>query len=101
MKKIVPLVLLSLAFTFCSQEKKLLRQASNAVDRSDFDKANGYYDQIIQKNENSFFGNAGKGVVLSEFQGRHEQAIPYLEKALANSPPEKNKSILNGDLEFR
>src|SRR5688572_31790735 len=80
MKKIIPLVLCTMLLSFCSQEKKLLRQASNAVDRSDFDKAVGYYDQIIHKNENSFFGNAGKGIVLSEFMSRHEQAIPYLEK---------------------
>jgi outer membrane protein OmpA-like peptidoglycan-associated protein len=97
MKKIIPLVLFTLLFAFCSDEKKLLRKASNAVVQSDFDKAINYYDQVIQKNENSFFGNAGKGIVLSEFMERHEQAIPYLEKALKNSP-DKSKPIINRDL---
>jgi outer membrane protein OmpA-like peptidoglycan-associated protein/tetratricopeptide (TPR) repeat protein len=97
MKKTLPLLFLTILLSFCTDEKKLLRKASNAVDQSDFDKAIGYYDQIIQKNDKSFFGNAGKGIVLSEFQGRHEQAIPYLEKALQNSP-DKSKPIINADL---
>jgi outer membrane protein OmpA-like peptidoglycan-associated protein len=98
MKKTVPLVLLSLFLAFCSQEKKLLRKASSSVDNSEFDKAIGYYDQVIEKNDKSFFGYAGKGIVLSEYMGRHEQAIPFLEKALANSPPEKTKPIIHGNL---
>ena len=85
-------------FSFCSQEKKMLRKASTAVDQSEFDKALGYYDQILYKDEKSFFGNAGKGIVLSEYMSRHEQAIPYLEKALANSPPDKSKPIIHGNL---
>jgi outer membrane protein OmpA-like peptidoglycan-associated protein/tetratricopeptide (TPR) repeat protein len=97
MKKTLPLLCLTLLLSFCSEEKKLLRKASNAVDRSEFDKAITYYDQIIKKDDNSFYGNAGKGIVLSEFQAKHEQAIPYLEKALANSP-DKSKPILHGDL---
>src|SRR4051812_24149258 len=97
MKKIIPLVLLSLIFTYCSQEKKLLRHAANAVERSEFEKAVGYYDQVIQKDSSSFFGNAGKGVVLSEFMSRHEQAIPYLERALKNTP-DKTKPILHSNL---
>jgi outer membrane protein OmpA-like peptidoglycan-associated protein len=97
MKKTIPLVLFILLFAFCSQEKKLLRHAANSVERSDFDKAISYYDQVLQKDESSFFGNAGKGVVLSEFMGRHEQAIPYLEKALKNTP-DKTKPILNSNL---
>jgi outer membrane protein OmpA-like peptidoglycan-associated protein len=98
MKKTLPLVLLALTLSFCSEEKKLLRQASNAVDRSDFEQAISYYDKVIQKNDNSFFGHAGKGIVLSEYMARHEQAIPELEKALASSPPEKTKSIVHGNL---
>jgi outer membrane protein OmpA-like peptidoglycan-associated protein len=98
MKKTVPLILLSLLLSYCSQEKKLLRKASAAVDNSEFDKALGYYDQCIKNNDKSFFGYAGKGIVLSEYMGRHEQAIPFLEKALANSPPEKTKPILNDNL---
>jgi outer membrane protein OmpA-like peptidoglycan-associated protein len=98
MKKTVPLVLLSLMLSFCSQEKKCLRKASTAVDQSNFDKALTYYDEAIKKNEKSFFGYAGKGIVLSEYMGRHEQAIPYLEKALANAPTDKTKPIIHGNL---
>ncbi len=101
MKKIVPLIpiiIVILLMASCSQEKKLLRKASVAVDQSDFDKAIAQYDEILAKNDKSFFGNAGKGIVLSEYMSRHEQAIPYLEKALANSPPEKTKPILDGNL---
>lgn len=98
MRKIITLVLCALLFSFCSEEKKLLRKASTAVDQSNFDKAIVYYDLIIHKDENSYFGNAGKGIVLSEFMGRHEQAIPYLEKAIQNSPPEKSKPVVQGNL---
>jgi outer membrane protein OmpA-like peptidoglycan-associated protein/tetratricopeptide (TPR) repeat protein len=101
MKKIIPLIpiiIVILLMASCSQEKKLLRKASVAVDQSDFDKAIAQYDEILAKNDKSFFGNAGKGIVLSEYMSRHEQAIPYLEKALANSPPDKTKPILHGNL---
>jgi outer membrane protein OmpA-like peptidoglycan-associated protein/tetratricopeptide (TPR) repeat protein len=92
------LALICAALLFsCSAEKKILRKASNAVDRMEFDQALNEYDKLIQKDANSFYGNAGKGIVLSEFMARHEQAIPYLEKALTNSPP-KSKPIIHGDL---
>jgi outer membrane protein OmpA-like peptidoglycan-associated protein len=97
MKKTIPLVLLTVLLTCCSQEKKMLRQAANAVERSEFEKAVSYYDQILNKDSGSFFGNAGKGIVLSEFMGRHEAAIPYLERARRNTP-EKTKPILNSNL---
>lgn len=97
MKKIIPLISMAVLLSFCSEEKKLIRRAANSVERSDFDKAISYYDQVLQKNQNSFFGNAGKGVVLSEFMARHEQAIPYLETALKNTP-DKTKPILHSNL---
>src|SRR5207237_633883 len=76
----------ALLLASCSAERKTLRKASNAVDRMEYDEALAQYDKLVQKDHNSFYGNAGKGIVLSEFLARHEQAIPYLEKAVANSP---------------
>lgn len=87
----------TLVIVSCSQEKKLARKASNAVERSDFDLALSYYDQILAKDSNSYYANAGKGVVLSEYVGNHAAAIPYLEKALRKSP-EKTDRKLNYDL---
>lgn len=81
----------------CSQEKKLLRKAAGAVEQSDFEKAVTTYDQILNKDKDSYFGNAGKGIVLSEYMGKHEQAIPYLEKALEKGPT-KTKMKINYDL---
>lgn len=81
----------------CSQEKKLIRKASNAVERSDFDQAISYYDQALKRDSNSYFANAGKGIVLSEYIGRHDQAIPYLEKAVKKHP-EKTGMKINYDL---
>ena len=81
----------------CSEEKKLLRKASNAVNEYDFDKAITYYDKILAKDSNSFYGNAGKGIVLSERMGRYDQAIPYLERAVKKSPKETSMKI-NNDL---
>lgn len=97
MKSLVSLLFLILLFSACSQEKKSLRHAANAVERANYDKAIANYDEILKKNKNSFFGNAGKGIVLSEYMGRHEQAIPYLETALKNTP-EKTKPILQNNL---
>ncbi len=98
MKKLVPaLIIMSVIIVSCSQEKKLIRKASNSVERSEFEEALGYYDQILEKDSNSYYANAGKGVVLSEYIGRHEQAIPYLEKALRQHP-EKTGMKINYDL---
>ena len=96
MKKII-FFLGVLILASCSQEKKLLRKAAVAVEQSDFEKAMANYDQIINKNKDSYFGNAGKGIVLSEYMGQHEQAIPYLEKALQNGP-KKTAMKINYDL---
>lgn len=98
MKQLVPaLIIMSVIIASCSQEKKLIRKASNSVERSQFEEALGYYDQVLAKDSNSYFANAGKGVVLSEYIGRHDQAIPYLEKALRQHP-EKTGMKINYDL---
>ena len=81
----------------CSEEKKLIRKASNAVDVYDYDKAISYYDQVLAKDSNSYYANAGKGIVLSEYMGRHDKAIPYLEKAIKKSPSKTSMKI-NNDL---
>lgn len=89
MKKISPFFVSCVLFIMsCSHEKNLIRKASNAVERSDFDKAIGYYDQVLQRDSSSYYANAGKGIVLSEYVGKHGEAIPYLEKALKKSPQE-------------
>jgi outer membrane protein OmpA-like peptidoglycan-associated protein/tetratricopeptide (TPR) repeat protein len=86
----------SLGIISCSQEKILIRKASNAVDVYDYDKAISYYDQILAKDSNSFYANAGKGIVLSEYMGKYDKAIPYLEKASKN--PKKASMKINNDL---
>lgn len=96
MKKLIYFVGIVL-LAACSQEKKLLRKAATAVEQSDFEKAVKNYDELLKKNPDSYFGNAGKGIVLSEYMGKHEQAIPYLEKALEKSP-RKTQTKLNTDL---
>lgn len=100
MKKIILLLVTIspvLFITSCSQEKKLLRKASVAVDSYDYDKAIYYYDQVLVRDSNSFYGNAGKGIVLSEYMDKYDKAIPYLEKALKKSP-QKNLQKINTDL---
>jgi outer membrane protein OmpA-like peptidoglycan-associated protein len=97
MKNKFLVVFAALMFCYCSQDRKLLRKASNAVDRLEYDKAVSYYDQMISRDSGSFYGNAGKGIVLSEYLARHEQAIPYLERSLRNSP-KKSKPVIHGDL---
>ncbi len=99
MKKIIyiPIVLSTILIVSCSEEKKLIRKASNAVDVYDYDKAISYYDQVLAKDSNNFYANAGKGVVLSEYMGKYDKAIPYLERANKKSP-EKTSMKINNDL---
>jgi len=99
MKKIllISFGIYSLFVVSCSQEKKLIRQASNAVDVYDYDKAVTYYDQVLAKNPNSYYANAGKGIVLAEYIGKYDAAIPYLEKAIQKSPS-KTSFKINNDL---
>ncbi|MBL7912747.1 MAG: OmpA family protein [Bacteroidia bacterium] len=97
MKKIllIPIALSALIIVSCSEEKKLMRKASSAVEVYDYDKALSYYDQILTKDSNNFHANAGKGVVLSEYIGKYDKAIPYLEKALKKSPDKTSMKITN------
>ncbi|MCD6065814.1 MAG: hypothetical protein K0S33_640 [Bacteroidetes bacterium] len=98
MKNIItPIIISALILSSCSEEKRLVRKAANAIDQSDYDKALSYYDQALARDSNSFRANAGKGIVLSEFMGRYDKAIPYLEKALKKSPEETSVKI-NSDL---
>jgi outer membrane protein OmpA-like peptidoglycan-associated protein/tetratricopeptide (TPR) repeat protein len=100
MKKLILIIIIalsSLIFISCSHEKQLLRKASVAVDACNYARALDYYDQILLNDSSSFSGNAGKGVVLSEYMGHYDQAIPYLEKALAKSPA-KNVMKIDNDL---
>jgi len=100
MKKMIffSIIIMALLYCFsCSNEKKLLRKAAIAVDHTNYEEAVSHYDEILQKDKDSYFGNAGKGIVLSEYLEKHEQAIPYLEKALEKSPG-KTKMKLNYDL---
>lgn len=85
-----------MVFVSCSQEKMLIRKASNAVSVYDYDKAIYYYDQVLAKDSNSFYANAGKGIVLSEYMGKYDKAIPYLERA--NKNPQKASMKINNDL---
>ncbi|MBL7932257.1 MAG: OmpA family protein [Bacteroidia bacterium] len=97
MKHLIPTLIIGFVFLACSSEKRLLRKASNAVDVYDYKKALGYYDQILAKDSDNFYGNAGKGIVLSEYMARYEESIPYLEKA-AKKSPEKVTGKINNDL---
>lgn len=97
MRKIlfIPIALSALIIVSCSEEKKMMRKASSAVEVYDYDKAISYYDQILAKDSNNFHANAGKGVVLSEYVGKYDKAIPYLEKALKKSPDKTSMKITN------
>src|SRR6218665_3214494 len=86
MKKLLLLSSTVLLAASCSQEKRLLHKAEIATERMEYDQAIAYYDEVLQKNSNSYRANAGKGIVLSEFTEQYDKAIPYLSKALSESP---------------
>jgi outer membrane protein OmpA-like peptidoglycan-associated protein/tetratricopeptide (TPR) repeat protein len=98
MKKfIISCFLVSLASLLNSQEKRWIRKAAIAVDRCNYDEALSYYDKVLQKDTGSYYANAGKGVVLSEYMDKPAAAIPYLQRALRKSP-DKTKLKLTYDL---
>jgi outer membrane protein OmpA-like peptidoglycan-associated protein len=98
MKKfMISCFLVSVVSLLHSQEKKWIRKAAIAVDRCNFEEALTYYDKVLDKDTGSYYGNAGKGVVLSEYMEKHEEAIPYLQRALRKGP-DKTKMKLNYDL---
>jgi len=86
MKKLLILTPTFLLLLSCSQEKRLIHKAEVATERMEYDQAIAYYDEVLEKNSNSYRANAGKGMVLSEFTEQYDKAIPYLEKALSESP---------------
>lgn len=54
MKTALQLVCIILLLSGCSQEKKLLREAANAVERSNYEKAIANYDEILKKTATLF-----------------------------------------------
>ena len=69
-----------------SQEKKLLREADLATERMEYEQAIALYDEALVIDSNSYRANAGKGMLLARYMDRYKRAIPYLEKALKESP---------------
>jgi outer membrane protein OmpA-like peptidoglycan-associated protein len=64
------------------QELSYIRKAESAREKAEFEKAIEYYKKALEIKKPLPEANKGIGVVLGEYMGRYEEAIPYLEKAL-------------------
>ncbi|MBA3971918.1 MAG: tetratricopeptide repeat protein, partial [Bacteroidetes bacterium] len=76
----------------------MIRKAEVATDRMEYTKALAYYDQALEKDNNNYHANTGKGIILSEFMERYDMALPYLEKALSLSPKKDTLVKINYNL---
>ena len=98
MKKIIliPVVVFTmLMLPSYSQEKKLIREADLSTDRMEYEQAMAYYDEVLAMDSNSYRANAGKGMLLARYLDRYRRAIPYLEKALKESPKDTMTGLYN------
>lgn len=86
MKTTIISLLALLLLISCSETKRLIRKAEISTGQMHYQKALAYYDKVLEKDNDSYRANAGKGIVLSEFMEQHDNAIPYLEKALMFGP---------------
>ena len=91
--------LLVYLFIFCAtfsnaQVKKYIRKASKAIEKSNFERAREYFFKAYTIDKNNYKSNEGLGVVLAEFMGRYEEAIPYLEFARAHSPKDTSIDVI-------
>jgi outer membrane protein OmpA-like peptidoglycan-associated protein len=85
--RLIPLlVVLLLANRAKAQENKLLHEADLATSTMDYEEAIATYDKVLALDSNSYRANAGKGMLLSLYLDRYKRAIPYLERALNETP---------------
>jgi outer membrane protein OmpA-like peptidoglycan-associated protein len=79
------IILLFFTFTaavYGQKDQVYIQKAENAIIRTKYQKALQYYDKALAINSGSYTGNAGKGMLLGEYMGQYEEAIPYLEAAV-------------------
>lgn len=87
------------SFTFLvlgsqAQINSLLKKGSRAAGKNKLDKAYSYYMKAYELDKNNYKSNLGLGVTLSEYMGKHEEAIPYLEKAYLSSPKDTSIDLI-------
>ncbi len=80
------LFLLLLAFSINAQVLKYVKKGNRAVSKNKIENAHNYYAKAYQSDKTNYNANLGLGFVLSEYMGKSEQAIPYLETAYKKSP---------------
>ena len=79
--KLLFIFITSLFFVACSPLNKYIRKAGNQTSKGDLEKARTYYLKAYQLDSNSYRVNLGLGIILSEFMGKYEEALPYLKNA--------------------
>ena len=77
-----------------AQMKKYIRKASRAIEKSNFEGAREYFLKAYNLDKNNYKPNEGLGVVLAEFMGKYEEAIPYLETAYNKSSKDTSIDVV-------
>lgn len=86
MKSAIFFLFIFLVFISHAQVNSLLKKGARAAGKNKLDKAYTYYLKAYELDKNNYKSNLGLGITLSEYMGKHQEAIPYLEKAYLTSP---------------
>jgi len=81
MKKIIAIVFIFCVYTSIGQINSYLRKAARAVERNKLEKARTNFLKAYQIDKKNYEANLGVGFVLSEYMGKYDEALPYLETA--------------------
>lgn len=84
-------------FTFfaCSPLKKHLSKGEDALMNGNLQKAEYNFRKAYALDSNSYAANVWLGTTLSEYMGKYDEALPFLERAERISPRDTVEDIFN------
>ncbi len=94
MKKLITLLFIIIVSISSAQVDKYLRKGSKALERNKLEKAKENYLKAYNLDKTAYEANVALGYVLSQYMFKYEEAIPYLETALAKTPVDTFPDLL-------
>lgn len=73
-------------FAACSPIKRYIRKAGKSVENGNLVAARQWYSKALATDPDNYKANLGMGITLAEFMDKHEEGLPYLQKAFNKSP---------------
>lgn len=79
----------------CSPLKKYLNKGEDALMNGNLEQAENNFRKAYATDSNSYAANVWLGTTLSEYMGKYDEAVPFLEKAEKISPRDTVEDIFN------